>query len=130
MEKQFEKSSDLTVLLLTNYGMNLLGASVTLIVGFGLASCLSRLADRAICKANKIAAVFHPLPGKIVRTGVIALTLTAMLSRFGVETTSLIALLGAAGVAIRLALQGTLGNVATGVMLRLQTMRFADIYTL
>ena len=130
MEKQFEKSSNLMVLLLRNYGINVPGAIVTLMVGLGLAGWLSRLADRAICKADKIAAVFHPLPGKIVRTAVIALTLIAMLSRFGVETTSLIALLGAAGLAIRLALQGTLGNVASGVMLQLQTMRFADIYTL
>ena len=130
MPQQFEKSSDLTVLLLTNYGMNLLGASVTLIVGFGLASWLSRLADRAICKADKIAAVFHPLPGKIVRTAVIALTLIAMLSRFGVETISLIALLGAAGLATRLALQGTLGNVASGAMLQFQNMRFDDTSTL
>ena len=40
-----------------------------------------------------------------------------MLSQFGVQTTSLIALLGAAGLAIGLALQGTLSNVASGVML-------------
>ena len=45
----------------------------------------------------------------------IAFTLIAALNRFGVETTSLIALLGAAGPAIGLALQGTLSNVAAGV---------------
>ena len=130
MEQQFEKSSNLMVLLLANYGMNVLGAIVTLMVGLGIAGWWSRLADRAICKADKIAAVFHPLPGKTVRIAVIALMLTDVLNRLGVGTTSLIALLGAAGLAIRLALQGTLGNVASGVMLRLQTMRFADIYTL
>ena len=56
--------------------------------------------------------------------------LTDVPNRLGVETTSLIALLGATGLAIGLALQGTLGNVASGVMLQLQTMRFADIHTL
>lgn len=105
------------VVLLTNYGMNVLGAIVTLIVGFGLAGWLSRLADRAMRKAGKIDAVFHPLPGKIVRIAVIVFTLIAVLNRFGVETTSLIALLGAAGLAIGLALQGTLSNVASGVMI-------------
>ena len=104
--------------------------SVPLIVGFRLAGWWSRLADRARCKADTNDAVFHPLRGKIVRIAVIARMVIAGLSRFGVETTSLIALLGAAGLAIRLALQGTLGNVASGVMLQLQTMRFADIYTL
>lgn len=117
MEQQFEKFSDLMVVLLTNYGMNVLGAIVTLIVGFGLAGWLSRLADRAMRKAGKIDAVFHPLPGKIVRIAVIVFTLIAVLNRFGVQTTSLIALLGAAGLAIGLALQGTLSNVASGVMI-------------
>jgi small conductance mechanosensitive channel len=50
---------------------------------------------------------------------VIVITLIAVLSRFGVQTTSLIALLGAAGLAIGLALQGTLSNVAAGVMILL-----------
>ena len=130
MSQQLEKFFDLIVVLLTNYRMNLLRAIATLIAGFALAGCLSRVADRAICKADKIAAVFHPLPGKTVRTGVIALMLTDVLNCFGVAITSLVALLGAAGLAIGLALQGTLGNVASGVMLQLQTMRFADIYTL
>jgi len=52
MEQQFEKSSNLMVLLLTNYGINVLGAIVTLIVGFGLAGWWSRLADRAMRKAD------------------------------------------------------------------------------
>ena len=130
MQQQFEKSSDLMVLLLTNYGMNVLGAIVTLMVGLGLAGWLSRLVDRATRRPDKIDAVFHPLRGKIVRIAVIALMLTDVLNRLGVETTGLIALLGATGLAIGLALQGTLGNVASGVMLQLQTMRFADIHTL
>ena len=117
MEQKFEKFSDLMVVLLTNYGMNVLGAIVTLIVGFVLAGWLARLADRAMRKADKIDAVFHPLPGKVVRVAVIVFTLIAVLNRFGVETTSLIALLGAAGLAIGLALQGTLSNVASGVMI-------------
>ena len=130
IEQQFEKSSNLMVLLLRNYGINVPGAIVTLMVGLGLAGWLSRLADRATRRPDKIDAVFHPLRGKIVRIAVIALMLTDVLNRLGVETTSLIALLGATGLAIGLALQGTLGNVASGVMLQLQTMRFDHISTL
>lgn len=103
--------------LLASYGMNVLGAIITLVVGFVLAGWLSRLTDRAMRRSGKIDAVFQPLPGKIVRIGVMAFTLIAVLNRFGVQTTSLIALLGAAGLAIGLALQGTLSNVAAGVMI-------------
>lgn len=102
---------------LATYGLNVLGAIVTLVVGFLIAGWLSRLTDRAMARSNKIDPVFQPLPGKIVRIAVIIFTIIAVLNRFGVETTSLIALLGAAGLAIGLALQGTLSNVAAGVMI-------------
>lgn len=109
-------SEQLTALLAT-YGINVLAAIATLIVGFVLAGWLGRMTTRAMRKADKIDAVFHPIPGKIVRIAVIVFTLIAVLNRFGVETTSLIALVGAAGLAIGLALQGTLSNVAAGVMI-------------
>ena len=119
MSEQANQLTELLIGFLARYGMNVLGAVVTLIVGFVLAGWLSRLTTRAVRKAEKIDPVFHPLPGKIVRVAVIALTLIAVLNRFGVETTSLIALVGAAGLAIGLALQGTLSNVAAGVMILL-----------
>ena len=103
--------------LLSTYGMNVVGAIVTLIAGYVLAGWLSRAVTRAMRKSSTIDPVFHPLPGRVVRVVVLAFTLIAVLNRFGVETTSLIALLGAAGLAIGLALQGTLSNVAAGVML-------------
>ena len=103
--------------LVAGYGMNVLGAIVTLIVGFAAASWLSRMTTRAMRKADRIDPVFQPLPGKVVRIAVLVFTMIAVLNRFGVETTSLIALLGAAGLAIGLALQGTLSNVAAGVMI-------------
>lgn len=117
MNEQLSKFSELTVVLLTNYGMNVLGAIVTLILGFLAAGWLARLTTRAMRKSDRIDAVFQPLTGKIVRIAVMAFTLIAVLNRFGVETTSLIALLGAAGLAVGLALQGTLSNVAAGVMI-------------
>jgi small conductance mechanosensitive channel len=48
---------------------------------------------------------------------ILAVTIIAVLNQFGVETTSLVAVIGAAGLAIGLALQGTLSNIAAGVML-------------
>jgi len=53
----------------------------------------------------------------IVKYGILIMTFIAVLSQFGVETTSVIAVLGAAGLAIGLALQGTLQNIAAGIML-------------
>jgi small conductance mechanosensitive channel len=99
------------------YGISVAGAIATLIAGYLVAGWLSRLLDGAMRKASRIDPVFHLLPGKIVRVLVLVFTLIAVLNRFGVETTSLIALLGAAGLAIGLALQGTLSNVAAGVMI-------------
>jgi small conductance mechanosensitive channel len=117
MNAQLQKTSDLLITFLLGYGVNVLGAIVTLILGYLFAGWVSRMVDRAVSKSNKFDPMFHPLPGKIARTGILAFTLIAVLNRFGVETTSLIALLGAAGLAIGLALQGTLSNVAAGVML-------------
>ncbi len=117
-----DKTTELTELLtglLASYGMNVLGAIVTLIVGFVAASWVSSLVNRAMRKADKIDPLFRPMPGKVVRVAIIIFTLIAVLNRFGVETTSLIALLGAASLAIGLALQGTLSNVAAGLMMLL-----------
>lgn len=109
--------TDQMTTLVASYGMNVLGAIITLIVGFAAANWLSRMTTQALARADKIDPVFQPLAGKVVRVAVIVFTLIAVLNRFGVETTSLIALLGAAGLAIGLALQGTLSNVAAGVMI-------------
>ena len=58
-----------------------------------------------------------PLIASLARYAILILTLLLVVQQFGVQTTSLIAVLGAAGLAIGLALQGTLSNVASGVML-------------
>jgi small conductance mechanosensitive channel len=119
MNEHLTKFTELSINLLASYGMNVLGAIITLVVGFFVAGWLSRLVTRAMRKAAHIDPIFQPLPGKVVRIAVIVFTLIAVLNRFGVETTSLIALLGAAGLAVGLALQGTLSNVAAGVMILL-----------
>ena len=115
-----ERLQALTTLLTgfaLTWGMNILGAIVTLIAGYLLAGWLSRAITRLVHKSDRIDPAFYPLPGRIVRVVVLVFTLIAVLNRFGVQTTSLIALVGAAGLAVGLALQGTLSNVAAGVML-------------
>ncbi len=117
MNDQAEHFTTLILGVLASYGLNVLGAIVTLIIGFLLAGWLARQTNRLMARSTKIDPVFHSIPGKIVRIGVMVFTVIAVLNRFGVETTSLIAMLGAAGLAIGLALQGTLSNVAAGVMI-------------
>ena len=66
---------------------------------------------------NKLDGTLRSFLGGLVKYTIIALAIITVLNQFGVQTASLIAVLGAAGLAIGLALQGTLSNVAAGVML-------------
>jgi small conductance mechanosensitive channel len=100
-------------------GVNILIAIVVLIAGWVLSRWLARWLRALFQHSHHIDDTLKPLIINFTRYGVIAITLVAVLGQFGVQTTSLIALLGAMGLAIGLALQGTLSNVASGVMLLL-----------
>ena len=93
------------------------GGILTLIIGLILAGRISRIVRSALGRINRIDKTLVPVAASVVRYAVIIVTLVVMLGQFGVQTTSIIAVLGAAGLAIGLALQGTLSNVAAGVML-------------
>lgn len=103
--------------LILAYGLDILGAIVILVVGWWIAGMVERAVTRALGRVPQMDSTLKPFLGSIVRYGILAITLVAVLSQFGVETTSIIAVLGAAGLAIGLALQGTLQNIAAGVML-------------
>ena len=96
-----------------------LGATLILIIGFYFAGKLSKISRKNLSRIKKIDPLIVPIIGNIIRYGIIIITIIAVLGQFGVQTTSIIAVLGAAGLAIGLALQGTLSNVAAGVMLLL-----------
>jgi small conductance mechanosensitive channel len=107
---------DMRVVLVSN-GINLVAAILTLIIGWIIAKFASRWLRFALDKIPHFDPTLKPLLCKTLRYAILALTLIVVLQRFGVETTSFIAVVGAAGIAIGLALQGTLSNVASGVML-------------
>lgn len=93
-----------------------LGAAlVILAVGFFVAGWVSRLASRIV--ARHLDATVEPILGTTIRYAILILVLVAALGQLGVQTASLLAVLGAAGLAIGLALQGTLANIAAGIML-------------
>ena len=104
-------------------GPNLAVQAVTffliLIVGFWLAKKLSAAVKKVALKAPNIDETLANFLGSVVGYIIKAFVLIAAVTKLGVETTSLVAMLGAATLAIGLALQGTLGNVAAGVMLML-----------
>lgn len=99
------------------FGMDILGAIVLLAVGWWAAGRAAALVRHALKNAKFVDATLKPLAASIVRYAILVFVIIAVLSNFGVETTSIIAVLGAAGLAIGLALQGTLSNIAAGVMI-------------
>jgi small conductance mechanosensitive channel len=106
----------LTVMLV-NGALAFLAAILILAVGWTIARWAGRWTHNAIRHVHYVDDTLKPLISNGVFYGVLAITIVAVLGQFGVQTTSLIAVLGAAGLAIGLALQGTLSNVASGVML-------------
>jgi small conductance mechanosensitive channel len=108
--------SDFTPIIIDN-GLNLLGAMVILIIGWIAAKWLSDKTYSVTQKSGRIDKTISHFARQVVRTLVLIITFLAVLGKFGVQTASIIAVLGAATLAIGLALQGTLGNVAAGVML-------------
>jgi len=103
--------------LFLGFATQILAGIVTIIAGFWLAGKASRLVVDSISKIERIDITIVPMIGALIRYAGMTLTLVVALGKFGVETTSIIAVLGAAGLAIGLALQGTLSNVAAGLML-------------
>lgn len=103
--------------LAVQYGLSLLGAILLLIAGWVVASWAKRAVLRAMNRTTHIDVTLKPFIANIVRYTILILVLVAVLAQFGVQTASIIAMLGAAGLAIGLALQGTLQNIAAGMML-------------
>ncbi len=98
-------------------GMSIISALIILVLGIWFSGKARQWTISALRRLPNIDATLQGFFGSIVRYAIIIFTLLAVLAKFGVQTASLIAVLGAAGLAIGLALQGTLSNVAAGVML-------------
>lgn len=117
MEKSVQEAIDTAIEVVATYGLDVLGAIVILVIGLMLAGWAQRAANRALSRFQRFDATVRAFFASLVRYLIIIVTMLAVLNRFGVQTTSLIAVLGAAGLAVGLALQGTLSNLAAGVML-------------
>lgn len=119
MEQIFDlaRVGDQLIELLTFYGVNLVGAVVTLVAGWILARWAHRVTKAATAKVPWIDKTLRPMLASVAHYAVLVVTIVAVLNQFGVQTASIITVIGAAGLAIGLALQGTLSNVAAGIMI-------------
>ena len=96
---------------------NVLLAALILIVGLLVAGKVNKLIHKTGEKYDSLDNTLFRFLGNLGKYIILAFVIIAVLNRFGVQTASIVALLGAAGLAIGLALQGTLTNLAAGVML-------------
>jgi len=96
---------------------NVIGALVVLIAGWWLASHTYRGVVRMLERQNRIDPTLRSVIASLVRYGILIMVAVAVLGQLGIQTTSVLAALGAAGLAIGLAMQGTLSNIAAGMML-------------
>ena len=98
----------------------LTGAIAVLVIGVILARLLSRWADRALTNNTRIEPTVAKFLSNIIKYALWVVVGITVLTQFGVQTTSIIAALGGLALAVGLALQGTLSNVAAGVMILIQ----------
>lgn len=116
--QQLSDYTDMAVELGMTYGPKLLLAIVVLVVGLWIINRVVRVMGAGMERSNTEPTLARFL-SSLVSIGLKALLLISVASMIGIETTSFIAILGAAGLAVGLALQGSLANFAGGVLVLL-----------
>ena len=117
MDNQTRELIENVIAIGVEYGVDIVGAIVLLVVGWAVAGWIRRVIRRTLDRVPALDETLKPFIANLVRYVVLIFVLIAVLNQFGVQTTSIITVLGAAALAIGLALQGMLANVASGVML-------------
>lgn len=121
-----ETVSNQLTLFLTTYGLKILGAILILILGRIAAGVGRRIVRRVLEKAKAERSIVSFF-GNLTYFLILTFSVLAALAKFGIQTASLVAILGAAGFAIGFAMQGSLGNFAAGVLiLVLRPFRVGD----
>ncbi len=107
---------DQLMFFITTYGIKVIGAIIILIVGRIIAGIVRRMVSRLMEKSNVDSAVVS-FTANLVYFLILVFAVLAALAKFGMQTASFVAILGAAGFAIGFALQGSLANFAAGVLI-------------
>jgi small conductance mechanosensitive channel len=116
-EQQWTNAANTLVALVTTYGLRVIGAIIILALGWMLSRILYNAIRRLCERSQRLDRTITLFLANGARYLVLIFTFSAVLSTFGIATTSFVAMLGALGIAIGLALQGTLSNLAAGIML-------------
>lgn len=123
MQEQAESYNSYVQDLISSYGpqllsgaFSLLGAIIVLIIGLWVIKRVVK-SVRKLMKKKEIDPSLVPFLTSLLRFGLQALLIISVVSMVGIEMTSFVAVLGAAGLAVGLALQGSLSNFAGGVMI-------------
>lgn len=101
---------------LMTYGLNLVAAVLIFIIGKWIAGILTSIIAKLMTKAN-VDATLVGFVKNLSYVGLMTFVVIAALGKLGIQTTSFVAIIGAAGLAVGLALQGSLANFAAGVIL-------------
>jgi small conductance mechanosensitive channel len=112
VEKLLEKIWE----ILTVYGLKVVAGIAVFVVGRWIAKALTRAVERLMEKSN-VDATLIKFTGSMTYIALLTFVILAALGQLGIQTTSFIAVLGAAGLAIGLALQGSLANFAAGFLM-------------
>ncbi|MBN9090608.1 MAG: mechanosensitive ion channel family protein [Reyranella sp.] len=116
-EEQWTNAANTLVALITTYGLRVVGAIVILAAGWMASRLLYNAVERLLARTQRIDRTVTLFLANAARYLVLILTFSAVLSTFGVATTSFVAVIGALGIAVGLALQGTLSSLSAGIML-------------
>ena len=117
MTSEMFNSASPLIALIIDYALDMVGAVLLLIAGWMAAGWVQTHTARMLGAVERVDATLLSFVTQLVRYSILILVMVAVLAQFGVQTTSIIAVLGAAGLAVGLALQGTLANIAAGVLL-------------
>ncbi|CAE6849856.1 Small-conductance mechanosensitive channel [Paraburkholderia domus] len=104
---------------LTTISMHLCAAALILVVGWWVARRVARSLNRLLASQSRMDATLRPVISDTCLWSIRVVSIIGALSQLGIQTASIVAVLGAAGLAIGLALQGTMQNIAAGIMLLL-----------
>lgn len=102
--------------LISIFGLKIVAAIVIFVFGKWIAGFLKKLAVKLMTKSN-VEATLVSFLGHVIYVALLTFVILAALGQLGIQTTSFIAVIGAAGLAVGLALQGSLSNFAAGVLM-------------
>src|SRR5471030_485793 len=115
--EQVTSATNVIVALVTTYGFRVVGATIILIAGWVISRLIYTAIEGICARSPRIDRTVGLFLANGARYAALVFTFSAVLTTFGIETTSFVTVLAAIGLAIGLALQGTLSNLAAGIML-------------